>query len=214
MLCPLNKWHSMASTEPLILAAKNSEVAKLGGKIMQVCPLRYRRTNCNKKDNQRYQLVPKKGLHLEQLTIDLINNGLIVIDPNGVVELVGKKQFYVMLNFTPNWILDKCNILQYFPYPHIVFRLNWIPQWIPLKSINARAGSDRICLKQKIPQKVFQSCPIIPTSWRQNILSHKICPGVNTQFDVKKLECGLYEMSRAGHKTYFGNFLHKKEQLC
>ena len=92
----------MASTEPLILAAKNSEVAKSGGKIMQVHRLRYRRANCNKKDNQRYQLVPKKGLHLEQLTIDLINNGLIVIDPNGVVELVGKKQFYVMLNFTPN----------------------------------------------------------------------------------------------------------------
>ena len=30
-LCPLNKWHSMASTEPLILAAKNSDVAKSGG---------------------------------------------------------------------------------------------------------------------------------------------------------------------------------------
>jgi hypothetical protein len=58
--------------------------------------------------------VPKKGLHLEQLTIDLINNGLIVIDPNGVVELVGKKQFYVMLNFTPSiefWInAIFCNI--------------------------------------------------------------------------------------------------------
>jgi len=31
VLCPLNKRHSMASTEPLILVAKNSEVAKSGG---------------------------------------------------------------------------------------------------------------------------------------------------------------------------------------
>lgn len=43
--------------------------------------------------------MPNKRLHLEQLTIDLIDNGLIVIDPNGV-ELNGKKKFYVMLNFT------------------------------------------------------------------------------------------------------------------
>jgi hypothetical protein len=119
-----------------------------------------------------------------------------------------------MLNFTPNWILDKCNILQYFPYPHIVFRLNRIPQWIPLKSINARAGSDRICLKQKIPQKVFQSCPIIPTSWRQNILSHKICPGVNTQFDVKKMECGLYERSRVATRLIIGIFTLKKNNCA
>jgi len=83
-----------------------------------------------------------------------------------------------------------------------------------LKSINARAGADRICLKQKIPQIVFQSWPIIPTSCQQNILSHKICPGVNTQFDVKKLECGLYEMSRGGHKTYYWNFYIKKNNCA
>jgi len=197
-----------------MLAAKNSEVAKLGGKIMHICPLRYRRTNCNKKDNQRYQLVPKKGLHLEQLTIDLINNGLIVIDPNGVVELVGKKQFYVMLNFTPNWILDKCNILQYFPYPHIVFRLNWIPQWIPLKSINARAGSDRICLKQKIPQKVFQSCPIIPTSWRQNILSHKLSRCKHTVWCKKSWNVVCMKCPELATRLIFGIVYIKKEQLC
>ena len=82
----------MASTEPLILAAKNSDMAKLGGNNASLPSEIYRMANCNRKDNQRYQLVPKKRLHLDQLTIDLIDNGLIVIDPNGL-ELGLKENF-------------------------------------------------------------------------------------------------------------------------
>jgi len=61
----------MASTEPLILAAKNGNWAEEENNASLASD---RKTNCNRKENQRYQLVPKKRLHSEQLTIDLINN--------------------------------------------------------------------------------------------------------------------------------------------
>jgi hypothetical protein len=79
----------MASTEPLILAAKNGNWAEEENNASLASD---RKTNCNRKENQRYQLVPKKRLHLDQLTIDLIDNGLIVIDPNGL-ELGLKENF-------------------------------------------------------------------------------------------------------------------------
>ena len=65
VLCPLNKWHSMASTEPLKLAAKNGEPK---GGFGANFPFQLSRESAK----ERKLKIIKKPLHWEQLTIDLI----------------------------------------------------------------------------------------------------------------------------------------------
>jgi len=153
----------------------------------------------------------------ETITLRTVNywfDRLVKIDPNGVVA--GRK-FYVMFNFTQsrdlmlfmfssrmNWILDSA---QYFPNPHIVFRLNWIPfgfLWNP-SALSSR--SDRICLKQKIPQNCFS-----PSS---KISDHiKSVAVVKTQFDVKLGMWFVWISRDVTIRLSFGIFTEKKDNCA
>ena len=152
---------------------------------------------------ERQPKIQKMGAK-ETITLRTVNywfDKLVKIDPNGVVA--GRK-FYVMFNFTQsrdlmlfmfssrmNWILDSA---QYFSNSHIVFRLNWIPFGFLWNPSTLRSRSDRICLKQKIPQNCFS--PL-----EQNFRSHKICRrGENTVW-CKTWNVVCMNFQRRDHKT-------------